>query len=840
MFPMTPIAAALALLLCSSAFAAPTSIDNTPRSLLAQAKGLPADFEEHFFDVPLAVRVELDQQPLGEAMIVLSRDDRVTLLDFTDTSESRFDASERQTWADVLKPGVALGAWTGQCPEQMLAVHYNLESSLLSIVTENAERDTQAKRFYEQPEGGSSGLMVRNQLNLNGGQEQDLGGRFGLEASGSLGNWSQTFNMQLARLGGPDTKTYHAVHELYTQRELQGSFFRLGYFTPNSEGLTRQPRSFGTSPDIAVGVMYGSSDSLAIDSPKPSVYPIYVTANRQASVEIYRDGLLIHTQSVPAGLQTLDTRPLPGGIYEVEVRLIEDGQTTTTTQELIYKPNNWRNLDERWRYNLFAGQESKLLSNWDQQNDGDATAGAAINYLLHPRAILGLSARQVRNTLQYGSSIDWSLANSINLYANLYQTEDHGSGADLQALYNYGSGSLVVSHNRSWLDTTNTYDTLPDGTRVRQRNVFTGETSNSSLALNHRISRKSSLNARVSHSDGNVEGVGLDLGWTQRMTLLGSDANWRLSLFDRPGSFSSGDARNRGVDLSINMALGGPGQQVSGSIGSRTARDGSRDNNASLGYRKDLQDHVLQSVSVTALTDTYGVGLSSLTNFRTDAINGDGFVQRSSFNGNFTGGVNLDSTVVVGGQRMALTSQHQGRGAGMIVDIESDIDGIALRADDLSGGSVALRPGRNFIPLTAYRNSSVSFDFEGNHVPAASIEPSRTRYHLNKGGVEYRQVRVMKTLSVLGRLLDAQGQPLKGHHVINHASRGVTEVDGFFSMEMNAGSPTLEVRYANQLLCQFRLDANRYRSENNVLMIGDLQCTPDTLADASSSDQKAG
>jgi hypothetical protein len=48
------------------------------------------------------------------------------------------------------------------------------------------------------------------------------------------------------------------------------------------------------------------------------------------------------------------------------------------------------------------------------------------------------------------------------------------------------------------------------------------------------------------------------------------------------------------------------------------------------------------------------------------------------------------------------------------------------------------------------------------------------------------------------------------------------------------------VRHANQLLCQFRLDADRHRSENNVLMIGDLQCTPDTLADASSSDQKAG
>ncbi|MBV4462163.1 CS1-pili formation C-terminal domain-containing protein [Pseudomonas sp. SWRI79] len=838
MFPMTPIAAALALLLCSSAFAAPTSVD-TPRSLLAQAKGLPAEFEEHFFDVPLAVRVELDQQPLGEAMVVLSRDDRVTLLDFTDTSESRFGASERETWADILKPGVALGSCTGQCPEQMLAVHYNLENSLVSIVTENAERDLEAKRYYDQPEGGSSGLMVRNQLNLNGGQDQDLGGRFGLEASASLGSWSQTFNMQLARLGGPDEKLYHAVHELYTQRELPGSFVRLGYFTPNSEGLTRQPRSFGTSPDTAVGLMYGSSDSLAIDSSRPSVYPVYVTANRQASVEIFRDGLLINTQSVPAGLQTLDTRPLPGGIYEVEVRLIEDGQTTSSTQELIYKPNNWRNLDERWRYNLFAGQETKLLSNWDQQTSGDSTAGASLNYLLHPRVILGLSARQVREKLQYGSSIDWTLANSTSLYANLYQTEDHGTGADLQGLYNYGSGSLVISHNRSWLDTRNSYDTLPDGTRVRQRNVFTGQTSNSSLALNHRISRKSSLNARVSHSDGNTEGVGVDLGWSQRTVMFGSDANWRLSLFDRPGSYSSGDARNRGVDLSINMALGGPDQQVSGSIGTRTARNGSRDNNASIGYRKTLRDHVLQNVSVTALTDTYGIGLSSLANFRTDAVNGDGFVQRSSYNGNFTGGLNLDSTLIVGGQRMTLTSQHQGRGAGMIVDVESDIDGIALRADDLSGGSAALRPGRNFIPITAYRNGSVSFDFEGNHAPAASIEPARTRYHLNKGGVEYRKVRVMKTLTVLGRLLDAQGQPLKGYHVINHASRGVSEVDGFFSMEMNAGSPTLDVRYADQLLCQFRLDVDKHRSENDVLMIGDLRCSPDTLADATFKDATA-
>ena len=156
MFPMTPIAAALALFFCAGALAAPSAIGTTPRSLMAQAKGLPSEFEEHFFDVPLAVRVEVDQQFLGEAMIVLSRDDRITLLDFTDVADSRVPANERDTWAAYLQQGVPLGACAGSCPEQMLAVHYSLENSLVSIATERAERDSQTPRFYDQPRAGST------------------------------------------------------------------------------------------------------------------------------------------------------------------------------------------------------------------------------------------------------------------------------------------------------------------------------------------------------------------------------------------------------------------------------------------------------------------------------------------------------------------------------------------------------------------------------------------------------------------------------------------------------------------------------------------------------------
>jgi hypothetical protein len=833
------ICTSLAFFISVSAFGASNNKNNS-YSLLSQAESLPLEFEEYFFDVPLAVRVEVDKNYLGDALVVLSRDERLTLIDFTDSSQSLISPDIRDNWLTYLQAGRSLGVCEGTCPEKMLALHYDLESSLLSIVTESAEHQSEARSYYEQPEVGSTGLIVRNQLNLNGGQEQNLGGRYGFEASSSLGNWTQTVNMQFARMGDEDNKIYHALHELYNQRELGGTFVRVGYFMPTSEGLTRQPRAFGASPDNALGVMYGSSDSLAIGSAKPSVYPIYVTASRQASVEIYRNGLLINTQPVAAGLQTLDTRPLPSGIYEIEVRLIEDGQTTSATDELVYKPNNWRNYDERWRYNIFAGRETKLLSNWEEEGSGKIAAGAAINYLVHPRVVLGAYTRQVLDKLQYGTSVDWTVANNVTVFSNVYKTEDHGNGLDLQAIYNYGSGSVFATHNRSWLDTSKTYETLPDGTRIRKSNLFIGQASNSSISINHRLNSKRSINARVFHSDGYSEGVGLDIGWSERTRLFNNDANWRFSVFDRPGNYSSGDTRNRGVDLSVSLALGSSGDQLSGSVGTRTSRDGGRDNNMSLTYRKELKDHVLQSVSATAISDTYGVGMSGLANFSSDVANGDAFIQRSSYNGNLSGGLNLDSTIAFSGEQFVMTSQHQGNGAGMIVDVETELDELYLRADDLSGSSSILRPGRNFIPINAYKSSSVSFDFEGSDVPAASIRPARTNYHLNKGGVEYRKINISKTLTVLGRLVDAQGKALKGHHIINHASRGVSEVDGFFSMEMNANSPTLEVRSGNQLLCQFRLDPARARREDDVLLIGDLRCTSDTLANSTLQPKAAG
>ncbi|CAM3828346.1 putative outer membrane usher protein EcpC [Pseudomonas reidholzensis] len=799
--------------------AAPSWSAEAPTTL-GRVDGLPREFEAHFFDVPLAVRVDLDGRYLGDAMVVLSRDQRVQLLEFTDTQESREPERVRRLWRERLAEGRALGDCQSDCPSGLRALHYSLVNSQLSLLTRDAEAVDQDARFHHLPEQGSHGLLLRNQLNLVG-DGRGTSGRYAMQGQSSIGKWTALADGQLDRGSDSQESTRYRVDQLYAERLIEDNFYRLGYFTPSAQGLTRQPRLMGASPDTTLGLMIGSSDSLAIDNGAPSATPIYVTPDRPAVAEIYRNGVLINSQPVQPGLQTLDTRVLPGGIYEIEVRVVEDGQVTSRSQEFIYKPSNWRSTDAPWRYNLYLGRQSSLLSNWARDHDDSLSAGVLANYLLHPRAVVGLSTQRIDERLQYGTSLDWDVLDRFKLYANVFQAQGYGSGYDLQAIHSYSSGSLVASHSRSWLSRP----------REVRGTAFVQRQTQSSLSLNQRLDPRNTASLRVSHSRGASDGLGIDLGWSYFGRVLGSDANWRLSLFDRPGTVGTADVRSRGVNLSLSMSLGDGGRRLSASLGTRTSRDGGRDLNTSLAYQQDVDLGPLRSVGMSASADRYGVGLGGDTQFENRVMHGDAYVQRSSYNGEFNGGLNLQSLLAVGDGKAALSGQFLTHQAGLIVDVETDLEDLQLRADDPNGSTASLRPGRNVIPVAAYKAGHVQFDFAGSDATAAVIQPSSLDYHLNRGGIAYRQLRVMRTVTVIGRLLDGQGKPLRGAQVINHASRTVSEADGFFAVEMSEATPSLEVHQHGAAACLLRLDLLALEREGDVVLAGDQTCSPASLAE---------
>lgn len=814
--------AVVAALSAASAHAAGLAAGELP-SLLEQRQRMPAEFRDHLFGSPLTVRVELDGRYLGDAEVMLHDDNRVQVIGFGDSHDSPWPETERARWAEQLAEPMALGVCSTSC-RGLAALHYSLSSSLLSLLTPGGANEE--SRHIVLPQDGSHGLIVRNSVAVHGGQGQQTAARYSADLRGSVGHWSTLGSYQYYAQAGTSE---HYLSALYAQRELGDHFVRVGYFLPTFEGITRQPRAPGAENDTALGLMVGSSDILLADTRSASVYPVYVTASREGLVEIYRDGKLLSTQAVKPGIQEIDTRRLPGGIYDVELRVVEDGQEVSRESAGIHKPSQWRDPTRRWRYSAFAAQQRSLLSKGEVAQQGAFAAGAVVNYLVHPRAVAGVAVQQAGERRSGAVSLDWQASEKLSTYTNFYTSRDAGRGMDLQALYRYRAGSVVLNHGRSWAE---------ERQRVLRGNggpphweTRGGWQDSTAVSVNHRFSHRDNASLRVARTSGHTRGTGIDVSYGRRETLFGRhDANWRVSVYDRPGSRFTQYRRQRGIDLTLSLSLGSDARSYSGSVGSRTGEKGSRDAYITASATQRVDSPLLRSVHGSISAERGGVSANAGAYLQSPLLEGD--VQLQQSDGRTSGSANLDSTVVFGGGHATVLGQGRSGGVdtGIIVDVRSDYPELALRADDSQGGGVALRTGRNFVPVTAYRAGHVRFDFQGRAAPAAVVQPATVSYHLNKGGVMHASIDVLRTFTVLGQAVDADGNGVRGVQVINHAGRSVSEDAGFFTLELSARAPTVELRYPNLTRCTLTLEEGQYPREGDVLMVGLVGCPPAVAA----------
>jgi hypothetical protein len=792
--------------------AAPVSLAGLPLS--EQADKMPAEFRNHFFNAPLAARIELDGVYLGDAMLQLSREERIQLLRFTDIGDSPLQPELRERWRAQLGQGIALGRCDAECGE-LRESHFDLTSATLFLITGQDHRLNTNNGFHAAASG--TGALISQRANLVHSADGNVSGTYYLDLRGSLGSWTALASAQLDRSGVEGSEMNRYVQNLYAQREMAGQFARVGYFMPDSSGLIRQPRTRGSRNDAVLGVMFGSSDTLRVSRGGASLYPIYVTANRPGLAEIYRDGVLIHTQPLQAGLHPLDTAPLPGGIYAVEVRVVEDGQVTTTSNEMVYKPSRWSNPDQRWRYNAYAGQTRNLWRNPNDDRDDSTAAGIMVNYLLHPRAMAGLSVQHTEGESYLGASLDWELSAVASMYGNLYHSADGGSGSDAQLLLHGKRGSVVLGYSDTWRVPT-VYDRDP----VQRQRSF-------SASGNLRLNPSTYLTARVSHSQNDTSGTSYDLGFNRRLTLMGTHSQLRLGAFNRPLTTATGsETRDRGVEMGLTMALGRDrGTSVSGSLGSRTSVTGGRDLYGTVDVQHRFEeDAAIRSVQGGVTADSHGVAFSGGALFDGRYLHGDIYGQQSTRQSGMTAGLNLGSTLVLGSKGGVLTGETAApfAEAGMIVELQSDMPNLRLQAYDSQGSGATLRPGRNFVPVTAYKPGSVQLGFAGDNDAGAVIDRPVVGYQLNRGGVAYAQVKVMQTMTVFGRLVDGQGQPLSGVEVANHAGRTFSEPNGYFSLELSSRTPTLAISRGDTALCQLQVVPEDGSTPDQPVLVGDLRC----------------
>jgi hypothetical protein len=789
-------------------------------NLILQAENLPEDFSAHFFDSPLISRVELNGEYLGDAQILLSRQQTIQLVNFTHSQDSKLPSMLRNRWSTLLNKPFPLGKCEKNCPQGLQNVFYSLAESTLYIVTEDAAKSGGHSRHVDLPDGGSSGLILRNQINIVGGEVQPWSGYQNLQLQGSIGNWTAQASSQISRSDFENSETQARLNSLYLQREMPNHAIRAGLFLPDSQGILRQPMMPGRSnTQTLVGMMVSSSDQLLEAMAQPSLYPIFVTANRDSQVEIYRDGNLINSQPVSAGLQQLDTTLLPSGIYGIEVRVLENGTETSRSEETVYKPNNWRNLDNRWQYNIYGGVEKELGNNNSPQSTGGSAFGASTSYLLHPRIVVGAAVQHNTSNSQVGLSADLQVSDKGRFYGSVGVSDRWGSRFDTQ--YNWQvlpQTSLMMNHSQSWYQDENSRCTALSCSSSRQHN--------SGLTVNHRLNNGDNLSLRGSHNS-KQSGVGVDANWRTRFKFKETPISLSVNMFDRPYSQNS-NQRNRGANANVSFTFGGKNRSIYTSLGSRNDNKGSRDIFASIGASQHFEHGPVRQLSVGVTGDKHGFAGNIHSDFSSRYASGTVYAQQSGDSQKISGGLNLNNTVAIGNGQLSVSHSADGYASqsGMIVDVESDDPDVKLRAWDSQGSATTLRSGRNFIPVSAWKSGIVQIDFEGKDAPPLKIWPTELSYHLNKGGVTHSKVRIMKTMTVIGRVVDHNGEPLGGVKMVNHAGHGISESDGFVVTDVHEYTPELTMHLRNDKQCKITLEPSKIRKENNILMAGDLYCNP--------------
>lgn len=757
---------------------APMLASAADMTLAASMRGLPEDFRRYFYESEVIVRVYLNDTPLFDAAVSLKENGDVQLLRIVEEAQDA-DHDARTLWVGILQQGVSVGKCEKNCPSGLMAVEYSLDSSVLRLYTAHYETARTKSAYISMPEETPGGVIMYNDVSATNTADSRSWG-INSSLTSSLAGWSQKASFQSSGTDGRYHYSSSSLYELFSQKELQGSFVRLGFFTPDSDTGNVQTSGFGY--DTVAGAMWGTSDALLVSTDSVSAWPVYVTGRNQSIAEVWRDGRLVHTQQLQAGVQALDTRQLPGGIYDISIKIIENGQTVDTQQAQIYKPQGWSNPDKRWRMNLWSGQRRTIATGDTYvREDNPFAVGGGVDILAHPRAILGVSGaatekeHQVRTRANLTLSPDDTLFAQYTLGSTEYQSNQNTDIRYYRNIPGGGSASLF------WRSTTT--DVYGHRTSSRQQ----GETWGTSLSL--RLPRSTSLILNGQYMDTAWrQGFGADASVTTLATVSGRDMNFRMSAYDRPGF--NDNRRDHGVSFGVSISLAPAARHTV------SAETGMNQNQgySSLNYQWNPgDDSSLRTLGGGVSYSPQNTVISGNASVDTPYVSGDGYVQHNTQGNSNTAGGNLSQVLVMGGGRVASVNGNNSRSmeSALIVDVDSDDD----TADILASGNMAetrLTPGRNVVPAELWKKNTIQFTARGGE--SVQVSPERQGVQMNRGSVQYVKVKAVKTFTVVGMLQDESGNVLKNRYVSSDVAGGVINAEGVLTLDSGATNKLLTVR----------------------------------------------
>ncbi|WP_448218249.1 TcfC E-set like domain-containing protein [Endozoicomonas sp. 2B-B] len=603
-----------------------------------------------------------------------------------------------------------------------------------------------------------------------------------------------------------------SVNQLYGQRDFEGFEYDLGLLSSQGFGLNF------TSDQPLVGARFRSSDNTRDDTDFSGGMPIDIFMPLRGRVEVRKDGRLIASYFLEAGLQALNTTTFPTGAYDIDIRILDE-QGSLLSEETRFFAKQFQ-LPPEGEWLLFAETGRVMTSVFD---------GVLPDSTQQWLTRAGVSRRifdTLAGTLSAAATLDTSLL-ELGLFKLGYRYQlspsvmlaDNGSyGTALTGQVWLGNVSLFGSYRRLWRDDSEVEN--PD------RPALIGdafEQSNFSVSAplwrgsaNYRFSSNRNNNAArtethglsytatvfrtldydtnvtfsVSESEGNSVAL-LSVEWRYR------EDRWTFRVNPRAEVQKTDGIEDRTEKLRLSVSWD-DGDLYDGQLTSTVSAE------AGSGERR--LDGVLQ----------YGnrFGKAALTvNHSSTEDN-----QVTNYNGSFSTSFLTDGNVVaMGGEQLAesaLVVNLEGR-EGDVFDVT--IDG------HKRGYAVADRP--SVIPLAPFEQYTVTLSPSGDTL--YSFDERERRVTLYPGNVVTLDYKAIPLKLLFGRLL-MKGEPLDRARIIGGLYPSSTDDIGMFQIEARSDIHELRVELENGLQCTVPVetDDKQYILRMGTVDLSEYDCVP--------------
>ncbi|WP_339475643.1 TcfC E-set like domain-containing protein [Pseudomonas sp. RL_5y_Pfl2_73] len=581
--------------------------------------------------------------------------------------------------------------------------------------------------------------------------------------------------------------------------------------------------------------------------------PISLILTQRSRVDAFRGEELLSTSYLDAGVQNVDTRTFPNGSYPVTLRVIENGQVTRTETVPFSRTDGNGLGDDTVQWFLQGGRTAEH-SLYEQAPSAVAQTGLRIplrDDLAFTSAITSLdSAFYNESRLDWAGTLgasNWSLSGAVlagndGASGNSQQmTFTHGISWNL---YRYSLRSPSCEHNTRAYQQSGCNETLMASASL----PLAGGTLSAGYTYNRyaQVNPFSYWNDSPDEDDPTRDLTTSTWARTLQLGFSRSHVLGPFHLIHRVGAFRNASGNrdtDHGVYLSLNL-----------SHNERSNTGGYRQSNIGVDMRREqnARDSLRTGLGHTRAWDNEqgrnevntGVGYDDLgrwdaevggriernwgeTSLTVAQRGGDQQDSRPSLSGNHSSSLALGREGFFWGQGQGGTGP--GAAVGIVAAPVENATGAAAKISGGYGAQTSIGFGeKRLIPVNGFEATQTRIsdaDASRQNLSSVNVGNGSREWFLQPGKLAVQRIESSVSYTYVGRLVNAQGEPLAQAAILNAAMLETGE-DGSFVVDLNHHPEPLFALDLNGVhACAIQTRA----AHSSLRRVGTLTCQSTTM-----------